>query len=185
MNAASILYDGLAGLLAYPDDQYVARLKRCHRSLCEKAPDAGEFVTRFAQRVGTMTTEELQEAYTRIFDLDPVCSLEVGWHLFGENYSRGEFLAEMRGQLRRLEVPESTELPDHMTHVLRALGRMAPKEADRFATKFVLPALDKMQQGLQGRECPWEDVLEAIRALILSPQGASLEEVYREEVHHG
>lgn len=180
MNAATILYDGLAGLLAYPDEHYVERLEGCRRALCEQASDAGEFVTQFAQRVGTMTTEELQEAYTRTFDLDPVCSLEVGWHLFGENYSRGEFLAEMRGRLRRLEVLESTELPDHMTHVLRALGRMAPKEADRFAMKFVLPVLDKMQQGLQGRECPWEDVLEAIRALILSPHGASLE-----VVHHG
>ena len=93
---------------------------------------------------GIFLSKELQELYAATFDLDPHCSLEVGWHLFGENYERGEFLVKMRVELRRLGVGESTELPDHLTHALAALGRMEPQEAAEFATACLFPALDKM-----------------------------------------
>jgi nitrate reductase molybdenum cofactor assembly chaperone len=173
-------YDALAALLEYPKEQYRQSLWDCRFAIAENHPEAMQFLDRFTHDVESMTIEDLQELYTQAFDLNPICSLELGWQLFGENYSRGEFLVEMRQTLRRLNVPESTELPDHITHVLPALGRMPAKEADRFASKFLLPALEKMLQGLRGKNCPYEDVLEAIRAVVLSPYGAALE-----EVHHG
>jgi len=119
---------------------------------------------RFAEQTASMTTEALQELYTQTFDLNPTCSLEVGWHLYGENYSRGEFLVAMRQTLRRLKVMETTELPDHLTHVLAAFGRMDTAEAGRFGPEFLLPALEKMLQGPKGGA--YAAVLEAIRAAI-------------------
>ena len=168
------IYDAMAKLLAYPDEQYHKRLWQCRHALGERHPEAMRFLDRFTHDVESMTIEDLQELYTQAFDLNPICTLELGWQLFGENYSRGEFLVEMRQTLRRLDVPESTELPDHITHVLAAFGRMPAKEADRFASRFLLPALEKMLQGLSGKQCPYEDVLEAIRAVVLSPYGANI-----------
>lgn len=168
-------YDALAALLAYPDGSTSEYLDVCRTALGAHVPAALEQLEPFTQFVEHESLEELQELYTRTFDLNPVCSLEVGWQLFGENYSRGEFLVDMRHTLRRLDVPETTELPDHLTHVLRAFGRMRASEADRFASRFLLPALGKMSQGLAGSECPYAAVLEAIQTLVLSPYGAVVE----------
>ena len=173
MNVAEI-YDALAGLLAYPDEHFQKRTRLCRLALAEHHHEAAEYLHKFAQHVDAMAVEGVQELYTQAFDLNPICSLDVGWQLFGENYSRGEFLVEMRQTLRRLDVPESTELPDHITHVLAAFGRMPGKEADRFASKFLLPAIEKMLQGLNGKQCPYDEVLQAIRAVVLSPYGAAI-----------
>ena len=155
----------LARLLAYPDERYFAFLADCRLALAENS-ESLQCLDRFAHEVGGITIENLQELYTRTFDLNPICSLELGWQLFGENYSRGEFLVEMRQTLRRLGVPESTELPDHITHVMAAFSRMEAAEAGRFASMCLLPALEKMLQGLSGKGCPYMAALEAIRAVI-------------------
>lgn len=171
MDAVRSLYDSLAGLLTYPDADYRRGLANCRAALKDQ-PEAAERLDQFAGGIQDLALEGLQELFTQTFDLNPVCSLEVGWHLFGENYSRGEFLVEMRQELRRHGLPESTELPDHLTHVLSAVARMEAPKADRFTMKYVLPALEKMLAGLHGKECPYEHVLEAVRCVLLSPYGA-------------
>ena len=66
----------------------------------------------------TAEPSALEEAFTGTFDVNPACALEVGWHLFGEEYARGMFLVRMREELRKYGLAESSELPDHVSHVL-------------------------------------------------------------------
>ncbi len=106
---------------------------------------------------------EFEELYTQTFDLNPVCSLEVGWHLFGEEYARGAFLVRMREELRKHGIPEATELPDHLTYALRLVERMAPADAGEFSARYLVPALDKMLAALEGKGNPYESVLREIR----------------------
>ena len=170
------LHDALAGLLTYPDADYRLRLDECRHDLSDCVPEAASLLGQFIEQIAGLSVEELEELYTHTFDLNPVASLEVGWHLFGENYSRGEFLVLMRQQMRRLGVEETTELPDHLTLVLRTLARMPTREADRFTSRYVLPALEKMLAGLGGKNSPYRFVLEAIRSVLTSPAAVSLEE---------
>jgi nitrate reductase delta subunit len=174
MNDIRAIYDALAGLLCYPGRDYRQRLASCQRALAEHHSEADERLRQFEQTTADFSETQFEELFTQTFDLNPICSLEVGWHLFGENYSRGEFLVEMRGHLRACGLPESSELPDHLTHVLAALCRMNHAQADRFTMTYLLPALEKMLTGLAGRDNPYEHVLEAIRAVLLSPYGAVL-----------
>jgi nitrate reductase delta subunit len=166
------IYDALADLLAYPGPAFQQRLADCREALGRQAPEALHYFNRFAERSGSLLTEELEELYTHTFDLNPVCSLEIGWHLFGENYSRGEFLVTMRQAMRELGLEESTELPDHLVHVLQVACRMQPGQADRFTTRYLLPALEKMQAGLADKANPYQDLLETIRSVLISPYGA-------------
>ena len=196
MDGICALYDALAALLTYPDAGYAERVDRCRQALQDRFPEAASLLDRFAERTGVgcvkrsadAPTEppcvgatldapyaDLEELYTQTFDLNPVCSLEVGWHLFGENYSRGEFLVLMRQELRKHGLPESTELPDHLTHVLPAVARMEAQQATRFASTYILPALEKMQAGLAGKDSPYQDVLEAIRDVLISAHGCRSE----------
>jgi nitrate reductase delta subunit len=145
--------NALANLFQYPDEQYHAAVNICRAV----APE-------FAAAVEQLTVSDLEELFTRTFDLNPVCSLEVGWHLYGENYSRGDFLVTMRQHLRRLGIRESHELPDHLTHVLRVLSRLDSAEAAAFAAAYVLPAMKKMLAALEGKQNPYEELLKSIHA---------------------
>jgi nitrate reductase delta subunit len=163
------LYGALARLLAYPRPGYLDELDAGRLALAELVPEAAERLSRLALHLDGKTDAEVEELYTHTFDLNPVSSLEVGWHLFGENYARGEFLVLMREELRKDGLTESTELPDHLTHVLPVLARMDQKQADRFVVRYLLPALDKMLAGLGKQDNPYQHLLEAIRCVVLSP----------------
>ncbi len=91
----------------------------------------------------------MQELYVQAFEFNPACTLEIGWHLFGENYERGEFMVRMREQLRRYGIAESTELPDHLTHLLLLIGCMDYTEGAELAGQYVLPALGKIKDALK------------------------------------
>jgi nitrate reductase delta subunit len=156
----------LAALLRYPEDGYEQEAERCCRFFAANYPQMEDPISQFFEQTRTLTLEALQALYTATFDLNPLCSLEVGWHLFGENYERGEFLVKMREELRRHGIVESTELPDHLTHALELLGRMEPQEASSFATACLFPALDKMVAEMAGKSNPFENVLLSVERLL-------------------
>lgn len=162
MNQAVEVYDTLGSLLKYPENGNADTVKNCIAALQTAESPALEPVTRFAEHMAGLSQVEIEELFTHTFDINPVCALEVGWHLFGERYERGTFIVKMRQTLRRLEIPESSELPDHLTHVLEALGRMDSGEADEFAHLFVLPALTKMLDAQKGKENAYTGLLEGI-----------------------
>lgn len=153
--------DALAALFEYPGEDYPARLTHGVQAVRSAGSDAAALLGQFAEGTAGLTTEALQELFTQSFDLNPACVLDLGWHLFGEQYERGEFLVKMRGLLRRAGVPESQELPDHLTHVLRLLGRMEPEEAEDFAAACVFPALDKARAGFGEAGNPFALLLDA------------------------
>jgi nitrate reductase assembly molybdenum cofactor insertion protein NarJ len=70
----------------------------------------------------------------------------------------------MREQLRRYGIPESTELPDHLTHVLVLIDRMEHEEAAELAGQFLLPALAKVQDAL--KDNPYGSLIAAIRTKL-------------------
>ena len=114
----------------------------------------------FAARLRYPEDSAAQELYVQTFEFNPACTLEIGWHLFGENYERGEFLVRMRGQLRRHGIAESTELPDHLTCLLELIPRMDCGEAAELAGQYLLPALAKIREGL--KENPYAPLIAAI-----------------------
>ena len=115
----------------------------------------------------------MQELYVQTFEFNPACTLEIGWHLFGENYERGEFLVRMREELRRHGIPETSELPDHLTHLLALIDRLDPELAAEFAARFLLPALAKIQPALA--DSPYKLVIETIQRTLESdfPQASA------------
>jgi nitrate reductase delta subunit len=155
-------YALLGELLEYPDEKYKSRADRCFQLLAERQDDLASMILPFQETVRTQSLEQLQELFTRTFDINPVCTLEVGWHIYGEDYARGEFLVKMREKLREHNIPESCELPDHLSHVLTLLWRLGSEEADELAARYVLPALAKMLKGFTDPAHPFKVLLEAI-----------------------
>jgi nitrate reductase delta subunit len=159
------VYNALVALLTYPEADYPQRIEASVHVVPEECRG---FLEQFAVQMRGRETDELQELFTQTFDLNPMCSLELGWHLFGENYERGQLLVRVREELRRHRLKESTELPDHLTHVLQLVERMEHETAADFVAACVLPAVEKMLQALRGKENPFENVLLAVRSLLRS-----------------
>jgi nitrate reductase delta subunit len=160
----AVIYNALVALLTYPEADYPQRIEES----VEVAPeDCRVQLQQFAVQLRGLRTDQLQELFTQTFDLNPMCSLELGWHLFGENYERGLLLVRVREELRRHGLAESTELPDHLTHVLRLVERMDHEIAADFVAACVLPALEKMLKAVRDKT-PFENVLLAVRSLLRS-----------------
>lgn len=166
-------YDFLASALMYPDAEFDRILDQCAETMCaaDPAPELAQLFTKWVDCVRRLSPEDRQELYARTFDMSPKCTLEMGWHLFGEQYDRGTFLVWMRGQLREFGLAESTDLPDHARHVLAVLGRLQPAAADHFATACVLPSLEIVREGLKQLDSPYELLIDAICHFLESRHG--------------
>jgi nitrate reductase delta subunit len=156
----------LADLLAYPSDTFAARLPEALEYVRSTVPAAAEPLGAFVTAQSRLSGEEREELYTRTFDINPECSLEIGWQLFGEEYHRGALLVRLRRELYRHGIEESTELPDHLTHVLSLLDRLSSDEAQSFAQCCVIPAVDKMLVALADRGNPYGDLLLAVELFL-------------------
>ena len=166
MMTIAALGELMGSLLAYPREDYRERLEACIRALQEDYTRPGQLLESFRDRIRALPLEDLEELYTQTFDINPVCCLEVGWQLFGEEYARGAFLVDMRRMLQECAIPESKELPDHMSHALALLDRLGPQPARTLAVEAVLPALKKMLAALAGKENPFEIVLTTIESVL-------------------
>jgi len=158
----------ISRLLSYPDENYVSLVELLYLLVQNELPEAAPGISTFGQFAEQCGEHALEETYTRTFDVNPSCALEIGWHLFGEDYMRGQFLVRMREELAKYEIPESTELPDHMTHVLAVVASMPGDEAFGFTHACVFPALHKMQVSLDKNESPYRHL---IRCLLLVLEG--------------
>ena len=160
-----VFCDHLAKLLGYPMDGHVETVREAVIALGEWRTSLAQSLAPFREHVESNALEELEEAYTRVFDINPDCALEIGWHLYGENYTRGAFLVEMRGRMRSLGIAETAELPDHLTHVLTVIGRLSEEDGRDLARDHLLPALKKMRASLSETK-PHACVLGAIEYVV-------------------
>lgn len=170
-------FETLARLLEYPRGLDRTTITAAVERVRPASPKAGNALAAFAEGVAGLSLEELEELFTRTFDLDPACCLEVGWQLYGDHYDRGTFLVHMRECLRDLKLPETSELPDHLTQVLRVLARLEEAPAIEFIEHKALPAVDKMLASFKDEANPYRQVLLAVRAVLVGC-------MHLEEAHH-
>jgi nitrate reductase assembly molybdenum cofactor insertion protein NarJ len=157
------LLEKLGELLRYPDQQYARHLQE---AVNVAEGECRAELERFENRTSGLSLGELQELYTQTFDLSPLCSLEVGWQLYGEDYARGSFLVYMRSQLSEYGTDEREELPDHLSHVLPSIARMPRDKSDELREGAALPAIEKMLQAFEGKRNPYADLLNAVRIAL-------------------
>jgi nitrate reductase delta subunit len=165
-------YEALADLLEYPDRHWQENLSRNVQAAgAENAAECAEF----GRLLEGVSLEALQEHYTRTFDLNPVCALEIGYHLFGENYKRGIFLARLREAESPFALGQERQLPDFLPVVLRLLRHLHDDELrDALVGDCLAPAVGKMLEHLEKAGSLYAPLMRAINN-NLSPSAASEE----------
>ncbi|MCR4316348.1 MAG: hypothetical protein NUW37_08375 [Planctomycetes bacterium] len=130
-------------------------------------PDLAPLIKKFVDDINFLGSEQREELYTHTFDIKASCTLEVGWHIFGESYSRGALLVRLRAKMREHEIPENGELPDHLANVLRLIDFISHEEAIALITECIVPSMKTMIEGMKP-ENPYHGVMVAIREIFAS-----------------
>jgi nitrate reductase assembly molybdenum cofactor insertion protein NarJ len=160
----------LAECLKYPAGEgFVATIEAAAAQLRVSDPDVAEVLVPFLGFVRATPETDLEEFYTRTFDINPLCTLEVGWQIHGDTYERGAFLVKVRGLLRDHDLSEGTELPDHLATLLPLLDRTSEEETRELRDVFALPAVIRMRRGFvsgSGEGNPYDAVLRAIETAL-------------------
>ncbi len=142
----AILKD-FAPLLRYPGPDYSMRVDRLLSRIgpeSKAAPALGGLLD-FARSRPPLG---LEEEYTRTFDINPTVTLDVGFHLFGLAYKRGEFLVKVREGLREVGLAEGTELPDHLPTLLELASVLDEVRALPLVGECIFPAVERMCRSL-------------------------------------
>lgn len=138
-------YTLLAEMFRYPDSGYRNHVKEIQGFLYLNFPEAALEFSPFAKYIQDATEEQMEELYTKTFDVQPVSYLDIGYVLFVEDYKRGEFLVNMKVEQNEVNNDCGSELPDNIVNVLTYIPK-TKKSAflnDLIAIALV-PALKKM-----------------------------------------
>lgn len=164
------VWDGIAEALEYPTLDTVASARRAADALVRRHDTGAAMAAALTALAAYLEQAEhgaAEEWYTVLFDLKPVCSLYVGWHIFQDTYDRGALLAGLAEELKKAGVVYQHDLPDYLPTLLRLVARLEPGEGRSLLVHEVicrgLTALERPAQSLSG---PWKEVLLNLGALL-------------------
>jgi len=158
------IYQRLADLLEYPDERWTATVSSAYGSVTDS-----EAFAKFIASTDDISLSELQELYTRTFDLSPVCALDIGYHLFGENYKRGVFLANLSETESPFDLGQEHQLPDYLPVLLRLLTKLDDDELrGALIRECMIPALGKMLKAFGESDNPYQHLIAGVNEVLKS-----------------
>jgi len=87
----------------------------------------------------------MQELFTRSFDVQAATTLDIGYVLFGDDYKRGEMLANLNREQCAAKIDCGTELADYLPNLLRLMAAHEDEDLIHdLAQEILAPALRQM-----------------------------------------
>jgi len=138
-------YIALPEIFMYPTKGYKSKVNDCMTMLQESYPEAAESFKRFNDYIEDKTLYEIEEVFGFTFHIQAICFLDIGYVLFGEDYSRGEFLVNMKAEQAKINHDCGEELADNLPHVLQLMSISNDTPfVEELAVRALIPALEKM-----------------------------------------
>ncbi len=152
------ILENVANLLDYPGPQFTQRAEDAISLLDPGDQKGSALLEGFGNFLKNHPISVIEEIYTATFDLQPVCCLHVGHHLFGEGPQRGLFMAGLKEHYKLFSFSPGNELPDHLGVVLRFISSREAAEWE-MVQECVIPALKKMLENFESGANPYANVL--------------------------
>ncbi len=168
------IYQAWSSLLSYPGDGAAAQTAWCIDEINRADPERREDLEAMREYSGSHDDSDLEETFVRTFENNAERALELGWHLYGESYSRGSFMVRIRQLLRDNGIEESVQLPDHLTHILSLLSVVDDDSAGQLAKDVLLPALTKIEAGFSQPGNPYHGVIAGLSKHLSLAHATSL-----------
>ncbi|MCB9800371.1 MAG: hypothetical protein H6757_06395 [Candidatus Omnitrophica bacterium] len=138
-------YEIVADLFRYPENDFLQHVEYVEGALLKDYPDAAQEIDLFLQQISSCSIDQLEELYTRTFDVQAVTTLDVGYVLFGDDYKRGEILSHLNAEHKKAQVDCGKELADHLPNLLRLVSKLDKSElCEDIVHILLVPALRKM-----------------------------------------
>lgn len=165
------MYSAYANAFRYPAIGLAEQLEAEACSLSD--PYTRVSLLAFLELIRQLSLGEWEELYTRTWDLDPLVAPYIGFHIWGEDYRRGNFLARLQTAYRSSGMGVDSELPDHLVSILRYLNQTVEPMID--LVEVLQPALAKMSAVLRQKD-PFNPYLGLIESLETNTH--SLQPIY-------
>ncbi len=134
-------YCYLANLFDFPNNEFHAKARMAVSSLAERYPLTAAKIKEFSEGI-PKDVLDLQELYTRTFDVQAITTLDVGYVMFGDDYKRAELLTNLTREHREADNECRGELPDHLPNVLRLMPKLKDQELlAELVSEIMVPAL--------------------------------------------
>jgi len=148
----SACYGRLAPLFDYPREDYPILVESARRLLSTSHPRAARQLESFAEvlppgarMLSRDGLDEMQEIFTRSFDVQATTTLSVGYIAFGDDYKRAELLVNLSREHRAAGVDCGTELADHLPNILRLIARwQEPDLVTELVHEILHPSVEQM-----------------------------------------
>jgi nitrate reductase assembly molybdenum cofactor insertion protein NarJ len=110
----------LAEVLEYPGDELTASCRSLIGELGEGRGEAQQAIEEFLTSTESLSTSRLQEVYAGTFDVNPACCLYAAYHLHGDSYKRGAFMAGLNREYRERGFESGNDRPRARVGIARA-----------------------------------------------------------------
>jgi nitrate reductase assembly molybdenum cofactor insertion protein NarJ len=145
-------YERLAALFEYPAEDYPSCVRAATAAIRARCTEAAAALDRFAEslpedgpKLSPEALDEMQEIFTRSFDVQAITTLSIGYIVFGDDYKRGELLVNLNREHRQAGIDCGSELSDHLPNVLRLMVRWQDRETMiELVEEILRPALRQM-----------------------------------------
>jgi len=176
-----------ARLLSYPSAEIKLEAVGCLRQLKTTSPQAAAAFTGFIDFLERANFSRIEEVYTATFDLQALCQPYVGYQLCGENQPRTLFLMKLQEIYRQRNFSAGSELPDHLSVLLRYIATVDEPDGHRdIIADALLPSLRKMLEGFESQDQPYWHLLTALQGhLTLITDSVPPEPERQKELPHG
>jgi nitrate reductase delta subunit len=162
-------------LLAYPDDDLVARLPLVRDALTNVPKAAAEPLVQLCEHLERTPLDRLQQDYVETFDLRRRCSPYLTYFSHGDTRKRGMALLRFTHAYRSAGAEfTGEELPDHLA-VVCEFAATAELELGLRLLAENRAGVELLHRALVDSRSPYAGVLEAVRAVLPEPAPRDLE----------
>jgi nitrate reductase delta subunit len=151
-------------LFTYPTANLLSEIEEKYSQLSNDISESKQLIDQFRDFVKSISITDLEELYTSTFDVNPVCFPYPGFHVFGENFNRADFLVKLKQKYQEHGfISPDNELADHLPILLQFLSTLNTDDilAQELLEECLIPALEKMREGFKN-DHPYGLIIEAL-----------------------
>jgi nitrate reductase delta subunit len=174
-------------MLSYPNERIKLTAADFERQLKEFDPAAAAAFLGYLNFLELQDLPQIEELFTSTFDLQALSDPYVGYQLCGESQARTLFLIKLQELYAKQDFSCGTELPDHLSVMLRFIGSIDdPQGNTEIIVDALLPALEKIITGFETQDHPYRHLLNALQIYLTNTVETELPETKRQkELSHG
>lgn len=160
-----------AALLRYPQEDYGKLAVECKQMVELFYPGVSKCFSTFTNKISEMSAAEIEEVYTRTFDMAPLCNPYVTTYIYGdENFERGALMTRLAERYQESGFPLNGELPDHLAVILAFAPNFDNDELNDMIEFCLLGPMEKMCESLKDTESVYFFLLKALLAVLRNDQ---------------